>query len=253
MRSIVWLVYCGYVLLAGPYRSEDACEREVHVSTSVATTRSPLSPRKTGRPSLDDAQSLTNRIVDVATHLFLSDGFEATSLEKIAKEAGVSKRTLYSRFDSKSELFKAVVARYTTRNAAAIVPLQHPSATNVERLTHICIETLGFCLNASVIALERVMMAEVERFPELALVVNDYATAHLKEPLRQVLQDGMASGEIIVADVNEIADLLCDSLIISHLRKTALGLEPPGITDEKRLEIARRVELMFRGLGPHRP
>jgi len=142
---------------------------------------------------LDDAQSLTNRIVDVATHLFLSDGFEATSLEKIAKEAGVSKRTLYSRFDSKSELFKAVVARYTTRNAAAIVPLQHPSATNVERLTHICIETLGFCLNASVIALERVMMAEVERFPELALVVNDYATAHLKEPLRQVLQDGMAS------------------------------------------------------------
>jgi hypothetical protein len=84
-------------------------------------------------------------------------------------------------------------------------------------------------------------------------VVNDYATAHLKEPLRQVLQDGMASGEIIVADVNEIADLLCDSLIISHLRKTALGLEPPGITDEKRLEIARRVELMFRGLGPHRP
>src|SRR5258706_6008183 len=62
-----------------------------------------------GRPSRLESAQLSDRILDVATALFLSDGFGATSIEAVAKRAGISKRTLYHRFNGKEMLFEAGV------------------------------------------------------------------------------------------------------------------------------------------------
>jgi AcrR family transcriptional regulator len=63
------------------------------------------------RPSLRQAQTaLTEqRIVAAATELFLADGYLATTLEAVARQAEVSARTVYVRFGSKAALFKRVV------------------------------------------------------------------------------------------------------------------------------------------------
>ena len=68
-----------------------------------------------GRPSRQESAQLSDRILDVATALFLSDGFGATSIEGIAKRAGISKRTFYHRFTGKEMLFEAVVRRLIER------------------------------------------------------------------------------------------------------------------------------------------
>jgi AcrR family transcriptional regulator len=49
--------------------------------------------------------------VDAAEKLFLQKGFENTSIEEVAKEAGLTKRTLYQYFNSKEDLFYAVALR----------------------------------------------------------------------------------------------------------------------------------------------
>ena len=58
------------------------------------------SRRKDARPA---------ELTRAALELFVERGYAATRLEDVAKRAGVSKGTLYLYFDSKEELFKAVV------------------------------------------------------------------------------------------------------------------------------------------------
>src|ERR1700684_2412064 len=62
-----------------------------------------------GRPSRADALRLRGRILEVATELFLAQGYGSTTIEAVAARAGISKRTLYHRFDDKAALFTAVV------------------------------------------------------------------------------------------------------------------------------------------------
>src|SRR5947199_3934418 len=68
-----------------------------------------------GRPSRLESAQLSDRILDVATVLFLSDGFGTTSIEAVAKRAGVSKRTLYHRFSGKEMMSESVVRRLIER------------------------------------------------------------------------------------------------------------------------------------------
>src|SRR5258707_8733169 len=68
-----------------------------------------------GRPSRLESAQLSDRILDVATALFLGHGFGATSIEAVARRAGISKRTFYHRFRGKEVLFEAVVRRLIER------------------------------------------------------------------------------------------------------------------------------------------
>ena len=50
------------------------------------------------------------RILDAARAVFFQDGFVATNLDKVADQAGVAKGTLYRYFESKADLYVAVLA-----------------------------------------------------------------------------------------------------------------------------------------------
>src|SRR5437588_919460 len=76
----------------------------------------PAQPRgHGGRPSRLESAQLSDRILDVATALFLTHGFGATSIEAVAARARISKRTFYHRFRDKADLFEAVVRRLIGR------------------------------------------------------------------------------------------------------------------------------------------
>ena len=59
------------------------------------------------------------QILGAATEVFARAGFAATSLDDIAAEAGVSRVILYRHFESKAQLYRAVLDRATARVAAA--------------------------------------------------------------------------------------------------------------------------------------
>ena len=147
-------------------------------STPRARTRKAIAdaaaavPRRGGRPSQKQAARLGERIVEAATHLFLSHGYGATSIEAVARRARISKRTFYHRFDDKPALFVAVVHRIVDR-------LRSPA--DVERLVGDLPEILQrlarFILRAALspeaVALNRMIVAESARFPKLAAVVTE--------------------------------------------------------------------------------
>jgi AcrR family transcriptional regulator len=60
------------------------------------------------------------QIVSAATRAFGRAGFAATSLDDVAAEAGISRVLLYRHFDSKTDIYRAVLDRACTRLADAV-------------------------------------------------------------------------------------------------------------------------------------
>lgn len=61
------------------------------------------------------------RLIDVARRMFLDDGYAATSLDKVAVEAGYSKGAVYSNFSGKEELCLAVLDSLHERQVEGVV------------------------------------------------------------------------------------------------------------------------------------
>ena len=70
--------------------------------------------RPRGRPSLHDAATIDDEILDVALQQFVHHGY-GVSMAQIVRMAGVSKTTMYSRFSSKEELFGAIMRKQIAR------------------------------------------------------------------------------------------------------------------------------------------
>ncbi|MHA4868881.1 TetR/AcrR family transcriptional regulator [Duganella sp. PWIR1] len=65
--------------------------------------------RRPGRPKGLDAVAIEAQIIDAAKRLFFAQGLSSTSMDAVAKAAGITKQTLYARFPSKGELYQAVI------------------------------------------------------------------------------------------------------------------------------------------------
>lgn len=61
-----------------------------------------------------------DQLLRAATRAFARNGFESTNLEDVAREAGISKVLLYRHFDSKADLYRAVLDRSLTHLAASV-------------------------------------------------------------------------------------------------------------------------------------
>jgi AcrR family transcriptional regulator len=135
-------------------------------------SRAAASPRRGGRPSHVQAQKLGERILDVATELFLAHGYGATSIEAVARRAGISKRTFYHRYADKPALFSAVVHRIIERlRPPAGVPIFEGGSLReiLERLAGLMLRA---ALSTQAVALHRLIVGESGRFPKLAAAVS---------------------------------------------------------------------------------
>jgi len=126
-----------------------------------------------GRPSRSAALALRVRILEAATGLFPSQGYGLTPIEAVARSAGVSKRTFYYRFDDKAALFAAVVHHIVeTIRPPPEVPLLE-GATLHEILQRLARLILDAALSPPAIALNRLIIAESARFPEVVRAANE--------------------------------------------------------------------------------
>jgi|GEM_PF-3388565 len=71
----------------------------------------PVAKGTGGRPTREASAAIGDAILNTAWRLFIAHGYKNLSIELIAKEAAVSKRTLYDRFTSKEGLLEALVTR----------------------------------------------------------------------------------------------------------------------------------------------
>ncbi|TWT01710.1 TetR/AcrR family transcriptional regulator [Reyranella sp. CPCC 100927] len=79
-------------------------------------------------------QATRAQIVGVATELFSTAGYEATSIETVLAKSGVSRGALYHHFENKEALFVAVFETMEARIAQATVDASRGIADRVEAM-----------------------------------------------------------------------------------------------------------------------
>ena len=194
----------------------------------LAETEGTQQRRRGGRPSRDEAGLLGEKILTIATQIFLTEGYGATSIETIARRAGISKRTFYHRFPNKSALFEAVVHRIVQSlrppDNAALASLFEGASLD-EILGRLAQVLLRATMRPEALALYRVIIAEAGRFPELAATVGRRSAREEGVKLIAALLERMQPGA--TPGAARFAAIQFMSMVVNEPQRTALGLGAP--------------------------
>jgi AcrR family transcriptional regulator len=167
-------------------------------------------------------------ILAAAEGAFLASGFGAVTMDAIAREAGVSKATVYAHFTGKEELFGAIVARLSERrfggfSVEALDPIDIEAS-----LSAIARRYLDLVLSPEAISLNRIIVGEVTRFPVLGQVFWAAAPERQRVQIEAFLRRAAEAGSLAIPDARLAAEqfaALARGEI--HLR-SLLRLEDPG-------------------------
>jgi AcrR family transcriptional regulator len=204
----------------------------IAAKTDSSADDSAARPRHGGRPSREAAEQLHDRILDIATDLFLTEGYGATSIEAVARRARISKRTFYHRFDDKAALFGAVMHRLILRMRPPGDTPHFEGGTAEEILRRLAQLILRAALSPAALALYRVIVAEATRFPELALVLNkEGARQEALNGIAALLQREMREGRLSVPNPLFAAEQFLQMVVAAPQRR-ALGLGTPMTSNE---------------------
>lgn len=188
-------------------------------------------------------------ILAAAQRAFLGGGFGAVSMDAIARAAGASKATLYAYFSSKEELFGAVVARASERYAQGFTAGELDPADVEVSLNAIAERFLGLLLSPDVIAMNRIIIGEVARFPVLAEIFWRAGPERVRVQLEGFFRRAAEIGTLDIADTKlaagQFASLVRGEI---HLQRL-LGL---GESNPQLVSAAARsaVATFLRAFGP---
>lgn len=175
--------------------------------TETVKAPSPAEPRRPrGRPRAEDLHELETRLIRVGLQCFTTAGYGATSMSEVARAARVSKGTLYARFATKADLFRAILEAQI-RATGGVVRLRGPRPKSLEAALRSYAElTLQESLSAEIVALNRLIYSEAGRFPEL----GEAAWARNQVGVRQVcdyIRDFAAADDVPCRDPQRAAEL----------------------------------------------
>lgn len=145
-------------------------------------------------------------ILAAAERAFLAAGFGAVTMDRIAREAGVSKATVYAYFAGKEDLFGAVVAQLSERRFGGFSAEALDPGDIAASLTTIAERFLDLVLSREAIALNRIIIGEVTRFPVLGQVFWEAGPARTRVQIEAFLRRAAAAGSLDLKDVQLAAE-----------------------------------------------
>jgi TetR/AcrR family transcriptional repressor of mexJK operon len=200
-------------------------------------------------------------IMEAATALFLRDGYRNTSMDQVAADAAVSKQTVYKQFADKEQLFRDIMLGVTGKSEAIITDM-----TSVLRsadvaspaelravLTDLARRYIDGVLQPHVLALRRLIIAEAERFPDLARAYFEQAPARAIEVVANALQAYIERG-LLAADDSRLAATHFAYLVLAISQDRAMFYphERPSPAERDRLA-SEAVRIFLAAYAPHPP
>jgi len=161
------------------------------------------------------------QVLEGARKVFLRDGFEGASVDDIAREAGVSKATLYSYFPDKRLLFMEIAKGECARQADETVALINAGEKPVEQVLRLAAAALIDYISSDFgLQTYRLCVAESDRFPQLGHDFYASGPNLVRERMVAYLQKAVARGELVIEDfdlaANQFAEL-CKADIVNRL------------------------------------
>jgi TetR/AcrR family transcriptional regulator of autoinduction and epiphytic fitness len=140
------------------------------------------------------------QILDAAEELFHSTGVEHTSMDQLALEAKVSKRTVYNHFATKDLLFQAILQRMFDKLSQGGVVRFDASLPIAQQLRKIAEDEVEMLSSDAFLRVAKIAIMQVMQRPELAQLINNSAMG-CKRYLESFLIDACAAGILEIADI----------------------------------------------------
>jgi TetR/AcrR family transcriptional regulator, mexJK operon transcriptional repressor len=156
---------------------------------------------RAGRAGEPPVNEKARTILSAAQAVFLAHGFSAATADMIQQAAGVSKATVYAHFASKEALFVAAIQQQTAVFMESLRQAQVASGDLRANLKSIGRSYLAQALAPGALALLRVVIAEAERFPQLARTFYLAGPRTASAIVGEQLARGIESGGIDVSDI----------------------------------------------------
>ncbi len=178
----------------------------------------------------------SDQVIAAARKLFMEAGFGATSMDAIAAEANVSKRTVYSHFENKETLFAAVMMGICSELGGPDLVTEdlerkfgQPPREVLQEFAH---GMLRLVLSPAGLALFRVVLAESVKFPDLARLFWDTGPGAVAGHLSRYFAHLDETGVMSVKDPDRAALLFIGLVKSPYHLQLLFGLgEPPGVEE----------------------
>ena len=192
-------------------------------------------------------------LLNAALDLFVEKGFSATRVEEVAARAGVSKGTLFLYFQSKEDLFKAVVRE----NIANKFPTWQEEFTTFEGTSS---EMLRYAMTSwwerigktRASGITKLVMSEAQNFPEIAEFYQEEVIKPGNAMIRRILERGVQSGEFRELDLEQAVHIIVAPMIFLMMWKHSMGAcaASAKIVDPEQF-IHMQVDVLLHGMTAH--
>jgi len=199
-------------------------------------------PRKDAPPRLEV-------ILDAAVKLLLRDGYSATSVEAISKEAGVSKATYYRHFDDKKAVLEAAVRRMASNSPLALSASEISLLQPKEALHRFAKDLMASLSRPESLGLFRLIIAEAGRSPQIGRLIFREITAVAANPLATFLREQTKVGTLSVGDPSLAAFEFIGMIKEPLFWPLLFGLKKPPVRASQTIVIDQAVRNFLKAYG----
>lgn len=147
------------------------------------------------------SEARPGEIVHAALEVFAAKGFAAAKLDEIAARAGISKGALYLYFETKEDIFRAVVREAVVPNIDMIETLLAQAAIPFPDLLRLAVGRIATVIGTSRLgAVAKLVVGESRNFPELARVWHDEVVSRALGAMTAALAKAQERGDVRPGD-----------------------------------------------------
>lgn len=141
------------------------------------------------------------QIIDAAVRLFAAQGVAATSMDQVAAEAQVSKRTVYNHFATKTELFHAVLLAMFSKVDEGLVIHYQPEQPIAQQLSAVAAQEVALLTSPAFMQMAKVTFLQLLQDPELAQSLHSQSIGCLRF-FAEFLRAAKQHGSLAIDDVD---------------------------------------------------
>lgn len=211
-----------------------------------ATAR-PVLTRQRGRQKVHDTDALRKRIVDVAFATFQKQSYAGTTMSMVARDVGISKRTLYEIFPSKLELFAVLAARHKSNLVDLPAARDHDTLEgSLKAAFKVDQSDEEHHRQASEM---RLFYVEAVANEELGSLMRQHCGSDLHDMVTAWVEEEVERGRITTVSARDTAKYLMDVLIGARLFRPSTPDVISGLSD-LRTYLQRTIHVIINGLAP---
>ena len=188
-------------------------------------------------------------ILEAAKHLFPQYGFEGTSMDAVASEAGVSKLTVYSHFGGKEALFIETIRCKCDSLLPRTLFDVDVDAPVRDQLLSVARAFFGMMMSDSALGMHRTLVASSQQSPKLAKLFWEAGPMQIQAALAEMLQKEVDARQLDIADTRSAASQFFALLKGEHHARMLFGCgQPTSAEVEAHLEAT--VGMFLRAYAP---